>query len=98
MEMDKDLERESYKWANDVCSEIYSAQQNIGIGLSGETINLYNQLKWFGFFEMYDPNNNLETIRALALIKYRDLCWKKDHPPKPKMSKWERVTGRRPKR
>lgn len=95
MELDKDLETEAYKWANEVCSQIYDAQMNIGKPLPEDVLTLYYQLKAFSFFETYDPNNNAETIRALALIKYRDLLWHKAHPAKPKLSKWEIVTGKK---
>lgn len=98
MEFDKELEKTAYEWANNLCSEFYAGIVDPLNPLSSEALEIYAALKSFGFFQKYDHDNNAEVVKALAFARYRDLSWQKKHPPKPKMSKWERVTGRRPKR
>lgn len=98
MELDTDLCNEASSWALATCNAFDLARQSPEHPLSGDCLELYRQLTALKLLDNYDASNKMYLVQVLMLLKYRDLLWHKTHPPKPKMSKWERVTGRRPKR
>lgn len=97
--IDKELWEQAISWANNITDQIEKARKNPTISVSGEAERIYGELEEIGWFEGLCVKSN-STINFVAFQKYGKLKWAKDHPAKnkPKVSKWERVTGANKKR
>jgi hypothetical protein len=91
--LDKDLAEQADQWATETCKQFLDAQ-NPSNPLTGEVLEVYKELEEFGWFKDFPQ----ATHKMLAMRKYGKLKWAKDHPPKPKLSKWQVVQGKGPKK
>ena len=107
MELDQELKNLALDWAEKVYSDIYIALTNPDRSISGNELKIYEELKAWGFFDKFtllgDEDEDKELshtllIMILARERYNKLKHDKDHPPPKKMSKWEFVTGKVPKK
>jgi len=94
--MDKELQDQAIKWATEVYTKFKIAVENPGQPLENADLDLYRELTEWEWFNL-NPSEEI-TIKHLAIRKYGKLKWAKDHPPKPKPSAWEMVTGRKAKK
>ena len=101
MDLDAELKQLSIDWAEKVINSLEAAFSDPTINLNKDEKKVYKQLKvwgWFSKMPLNSPENGAEQcpsnaevyITMLAMEKYRQLKWDKNHP---KPSKWERVTG-----
>ena len=100
-ELNSDLKKVAICWAEKVVQDIYTSFNNPEFRIDGENLQIYKELKewrWFDICKLDDPKDEEITLTMLAMRKYGKLKWKKEHPPKNKPSKWEVVTGRKPKK
>jgi hypothetical protein len=99
--MDNELKKQAEDWAKKVINEIRVAINDPTIGLKDEAINVYKELKdwdWLTKFNISLIENDKVFIPLIAEPKYKTLLSNKLNPPKPKLSKWEVVTGQRLKK
>jgi hypothetical protein len=101
--LDKDLHLMASEWADKVIHKIVAACHSPEYKLEGDDLDIYSELKEFGWFEQFPIDDEVgeRAIKLhLTVRKYGKLKWAKDHPPKTehKMSKWEKVYGKLPKR
>jgi len=96
MELDKDLQKQAHDWATNIIEQFNAARKDPEKPLTGELLDLYRELKTWGFYDVFDMmDHGMHVYRFLALTRYRHLKWHKEHPPKPQRSKWEIVTGKK---
>ena len=108
MKLDQELKKLAEDWSEKVFTDLALALHDPAIGLKGDALTIYNELKAWGWLQdlpIDDDEENKFSIdphlfyqKMFAMNKYRQLKWAKDHPPKPKLSKWEIVTGTRLKK
>ena len=97
---DKELQGVAECWAEKVYHHMCICVTEPTEKLTEEESRLYIELKYWGWFDMFPLNDDdaeTATRKHLAMRQYSKLKWHKDHPPKPKKSKWEIVTGHRDK-
>jgi len=103
--LDDELKKLAMDWAEKTVNEIEIAFEDPSIAVKGETCKICEELKAWGWFERrplgiaknndnQEKDNTMIYIYMLAMERYKKLKHEKDHPPKPKLSKWEKVTGR----
>ena len=88
-------------WAEKVYHRFCLAKEDPAVALDGEDLSMYDELKEWGWFDLCpigDDNAEPITRMFLALRKFAKLKWQRDHPPKEKLSKWEKVTGKSKKK
>ena len=101
MALDDELKQLSIDWAEKIINVLEKAITDPTVDLDKEAKKVYKQLSAWGWFNKMPlsspedeqeecPSNAEVYITMLAMEKYRQLKWDKDHP---KPSKWERVTG-----
>lgn len=94
MTVDIDLVKQGYDWANSHIAKFIKAKNDPAHPLEGETLDLYREMTDWGWWEHQEVDSKA-TRTLLALRKYGKLKWAKDHPPKgPKVTPWERVSGK----
>lgn len=105
MELEQELKNLALDWAEKVYNDIYMALTNPDRSITGNELKIYEELKSWGFFEKFpllgDDDEEIShtlLIMILARERYNKLKYEKDHPPAKKLSKWEIVTGRMPKK
>jgi len=107
MEFDTELKHLALEWAEKVYTNIYMALTEPTRAIDGIELKYYDEFKAWGFFDKFplieedDEEKNLAHelfIMILAMDRYRKLKHDKDNPPPKKLSKWEKVAGRIPKR
>lgn len=108
-QLNDELKKLSLDWAEKMTNDIEKAFHDPTVGIDGDARKIYERLNAWGWFTRVPlntpgdeqekrPSNAEIYILMLAMEKYRQLKWDKDHP---KISKWERVTGmalKKPKR
>lgn len=96
--MDKnEMKEQATAWAKGVVSEIEKAINSPVYKIEGDALKAYNSLsewEWFTHNRLDDPSGRKNTILLLSIEKYAKIKWAKEHPPKRKLSKWEKVTGK----
>ena len=96
MALDEDMKKLAIEYGEQIFNEIYVSQHDPQKKIEGETLKIYNELEdwgWLNDVPIDDPRANDIYIKMIAMQKYRHLRWRKAHPPKKKLSKWEIVTG-----
>lgn len=100
--MSDDLKKVSVDWAEKVLHDICIAKSDPTVSLEGDAKRVYKQLSewdWFNLVDIDSEHGEEVTRTMLAIEKYKHLKWHKDHPPKKdKPTKWEIVTGKKPRR
>lgn len=94
--MDTELEKQSLEWADSIIAQ-FKVGQNPATPLQGDALELYRELDAWGFFKLAAFDSEITRL-LLAMRKYKAVKWLKDHPPKPKLTKWEMVAGRSKRR
>ena len=95
--LDAELTKIAQGWAEKVLNDIIRAFSGPEYGLEGESLKVYNDLKEWGWLEDHPLENDASEgvlLKLLSQQKYSKLKWDKDHPPEPKLSKWEKVMGK----
>ena len=106
MKLDDELRKLSFDWAEKTINLLEAALSDPTVDLTKEAKKVFRQFKAWGWFDkmpLHTPEDETEKhpsnaeiyIMMLAMEKYRQLKWDKDHP---KPSKWERVTGQKLKK
>jgi len=106
MKLDNELKQLSLDWAEKTINALESAFSDPTVGLDKESKKIFRELQnwgWFSKVPLHTPGDEQEKcpsnaeiyILMLAMEKYRQLKWVRDHPTP---SKWERVTGQKLKK
>jgi len=98
MPLDEELYKLAIDFAENIYKDIYLYQTGVKKELTEETSSYYTDIKnwgWFDQFNIEEEKAHNIYITIIAMTKYRHLRWKKAHPPKEKLSKWEKVVGKR---
>jgi len=97
MALTEDLKSIALEYGEQVYNEIYLSIEDPAKKIEGETLRIYEELQDWGLLSKYplkeQPSHEL-YVTVIAMQKYRHLKWSKAHPPRPKPSKWDIVTGR----
>ena len=96
-DMDKDMKKVAEGWAEKVLQDICKASMTPEYGLEGESLKVYRDMKewgWLDDFPIDKEGSETVLMKLLSQQKYAKLKWQKDHPSKPKPSKWEKVMGK----
>lgn len=101
IESDSQLRVKAMEHGEKVVSDIVSAFKDPSNPVIGETLKVYQELKEWGWLEscpIQEAANQIMYKKMIAMDKYRQLKWSRDHASsaKPK-SKWEKVMGRAPR-
>jgi hypothetical protein len=85
-----------------IVSAIVDAFKDPSKPLGGEALRVYNELKeWEWLEDAPIMKSEFQTMyrKMIAMEKYRQLKWQRDHPPRDKpRSKWETVMGKASRR
>jgi len=106
MALDDELKQLSLDWAEKTINKLESCFSDPTVDLTKEQKKVYKALDAWGWFskmplhteeeaQEISPSNAETYVLMLAMEKYRQLKWEKEHP---KPSKWERVTGQKLKK
>jgi hypothetical protein len=102
MALDPNLKKTALDYATKLYDNIQNAFHNPLVKLEGEDAKIFELFNEWGFFtdlKLEETGNKDETIKFLAMYKYKILIGDKLLlTPKPKRSKWEVVTGQKLKR
>jgi hypothetical protein len=91
-----DIKAVASDWAEGIAQQIVTAMNSPENGLEGDALKIYRELNdwnWFETFPIDDEAGEKALHMFLSITRHRHLMWHKEHPQKPKISKWERVTG-----
>lgn len=92
------LRVQSFEFAEEIMKQILEAFHRPQVSLSGEALKICNEFEDWGFLEDYpidDITNHTMYRRIIAMTQFRHLRWEAEHPQSgPKLSKWEKVTGK----
>jgi len=108
--IDEGLKSLAVDWAEKVVNSIESTLHDPTTAkeLDLETLRIYRELEAWSWFNLMPIDVNEDSpdkrgsnaeiyIHMLAMDKYHQLKWNKDHPTPHKPSKWEIVTGAKKK-
>ena len=70
------------------------------LALNRDEARIYQELKEWGWFDHFPLDDEGEQITRLylSMTKYAKLKWREEHPVKDQRTKWEKVTGKAPKK
>lgn len=94
--IDKSIQSVASDWAEKIIHNMFLSV-NPEYKLEGEALEIYNNLKEWGWFDLHPltvDEGEDSTRLLLTMNKYAKIKWAKDHPPRKKPSKWEMVTGK----
>ena len=97
MPLNDELKRIAMEYGEKIYNEIFVAMEDPTKQLEGETLKIYEELQDWGLLDKYPLREQVSHevyVTMIAMQKYRHLRWQKAHPPRPKPTKWEIVTGR----
>lgn len=97
MANNEDIKKVAMDWAEGIIQDIITASHNPEFKLKDDSEREYQALKEWGWFDknsLDTPKGEENTRLFLAIARYRHLKWHKEHPAKPKLSKWEVVAGK----
>lgn len=98
MDSDSALRVKAMEHGTSIVDAIVTAFKDPAKPLTGEALRVYQELKEWGWLDDYPIQENSHQMmyrKMLAMEKFRQLKWQRDHPPREKpRSKWEVVMGK----
>lgn len=98
LESDSALRVNAMEYGASIVDSIITAFKDPAQPLTGEALRIYQELKDWGWLDdapIMEHEHQMMYRKMIAMEKYRQLKWQRDHPPREKpSSKWEVVMGK----